>query len=277
MSRTSVGAGARLIAFACRAVLAGGRDAAGEGDGVRRGAVSPERFVAEHGSVDRMRGRPLAACGGRRRSRASTPVAVSGCTWSIYLPATSRVIDSGDTRLFTAASALARTSRITSASTDSLRSRSIRSVSRAWMVSTSWQGAPETAGARDVRFVGDLVTRLGNSVCGPHPDLRDREVRGCGVRVPARVPDAGPHRRLAPVSGALYPGAQVGCTRFRAVPVVDLPGTGDPVMDYDGGVSRGTRYPPVADWVRGWATGDGCSGSTNAQSGRDVTPVTWVG
>jgi polyhydroxybutyrate depolymerase len=81
---------------------------------------------------------------------------------------------------------------------------------------------------------------------------------------------------LATVSGAFYPDTEIGCDR-SPVPVVDFHGTGDRVIDYDGGVSHETRYSSIPAWLREWASRDRCAGSANSPIGPDVTAFVWNG
>ena len=50
------------------------------------------------------------------------------------------------------------------------------------------------------------------------------------------------------------------CSPSRPVPVIAFHGTADRIVPYDGGdvSSTGYQFPPVQDWVRGWALRNGC-------------------
>ena len=63
---------------------------------------------------------------------------------------------------------------------------------------------------------------------------------------------------IAPVSGAFY---QQGkrCAPSRPVPVLDLHGTGDTTIPYDGEGER--DLPSVQTWVRVWSVRNHCNPS----------------
>jgi polyhydroxybutyrate depolymerase len=144
---------------------------------------------------------------------------------------------------------------------------------------TSWQGAPDTARADDVRFVGDLLDRLQSTLCvDPARIYATGKSEGGGFT--ALLACRLPHRiaAFATVSGAFYPGTDKGCAGGPPVPIVDFHGTGDKILSYGGGVSHGERYPAMTDWLARWATRDGCAGQPpGTPIGTDVTELSWLG
>jgi polyhydroxybutyrate depolymerase len=143
---------------------------------------------------------------------------------------------------------------------------------------TAWQGAPETSGADDVRFVNTLLDRLEDTLCVDQSRIfatGKSEGGGFTALLACRLP-----RRIAAfatVSGAFYPGTDAGCTASPPVPIVDFHGTGDHVISYDGGVSHGEHYPSMSDWLRRWASHDRCADPTSTAIGGDVTELSWQG
>jgi polyhydroxybutyrate depolymerase len=143
---------------------------------------------------------------------------------------------------------------------------------------TSWQGAPATAGADDVRFVGDLLDRLQATLCvDPTRIYATGKSEGGGFT--ALLACRLPHRiaAFATVSGAFYPGTDKGCAASPPVPIVDFHGTGDKIISYGGGVSHGEHYPAMTDWLARWATHDRCADPASTQIGTDVTELSWQG
>ena len=55
---------------------------------------------------------------------------------------------------------------------------------------------------------------------------------------------------IAPVSGAFYTQGK-HCTPSRPIPVLDIHGTGDTTIPYDGDGAR--DLPSVQTWVRDWS------------------------
>jgi polyhydroxybutyrate depolymerase len=91
-------------------------------------------------------------------------------------------------------------------------------------------------------------------------------------RLPSRI------AAFATVSGAFYPGTDAGCAGSPPVPLLDLHGTGDKIISYDGGVSHQQHYPAMADWLKRWASHNRCAATPNSTSiGSDVTMLSWPG
>jgi polyhydroxybutyrate depolymerase len=144
---------------------------------------------------------------------------------------------------------------------------------------TAWQGAPENSGADDVRFVDTLLDHLESTLCVDQSRIYatgKSEGGGFTALLACRLP-----RRIAAfatVSGAFYPGTDAGCATSPPAPLLDLHGTGDHVISYDGGVSHGEHYPSMAEWLRRWAGHDRCATDpTSTAIGSDVTELTWQG
>lgn len=142
----------------------------------------------------------------------------------------------------------------------------------------SWEGAPYAPASDDVLFVSDLLNSLQSNWC-VDPAQIDATGKSNGGGFTALLACRLPHRiaAFAPVAGAYYPQSQVGCDHTRPVPVVEFHGTADPTMDYGGGISHGTAYPSVPDWLQTWVDKDHCT-LTNRQSlGTDVVEESWHG
>ena len=123
---------------------------------------------------------------------------------------------------------------------------------------TAWTGAPYSAAADDVRFTADLLDQLEKDLCiDPSRIYATGKSNGGGfvALLACRMPDR--IAAFAPVSGAFYP--QSGpCNPSRPAPILDLHGTGDDTIPYQGEPSKG--LPSIPDWVTGWAQRNGCTG-----------------
>ncbi|MFF0220051.1 alpha/beta hydrolase family esterase [Streptomyces vinaceus] len=143
--------------------------------------------------------------------------------------------------------------------------------------SASWEGAPYSSGADDVRFVGDLLERTRAWYC-----VDSKRVYATGksngggftallaCRMPNRI------AAFAPVAGAYYPQTAKDCGSAPAAPVLSFHGTADTVIKYDGGTGHGTTYPSVPAWLAGWAEKDGCRVESGRGIGPDVTVSEWT-
>jgi polyhydroxybutyrate depolymerase len=74
--------------------------------------------------------------------------------------------------------------------------------------------------------------------------------------------------KLAPVSGTL--GAAVACNPSRPVAVLEVHGTADPLVPFDGGTMRGrggtSDIVSAPAMVERWRTADGCQGAPAAET-----------
>jgi polyhydroxybutyrate depolymerase len=141
---------------------------------------------------------------------------------------------------------------------------------------TSWEGAPETAQADDVRFVSDVLDRLQSTLCvDTNRIFATGKSEGGGFTALLACRMSNRIAAFATVSGAFYPGTDAGCSPSTRVPIVDFHGTGDTIMKYNGGVSHGQRYPAMPDWLARWAGRGSCGPSRSSAVGTDVTTLTW--
>lgn len=142
----------------------------------------------------------------------------------------------------------------------------------------AWQGAPyEPPGVDDVAFTEDLLDELQSTLCvDPGRTYATGKSNGAGLvgQLACRLPDR--FAAVAPVAGAFYPGSLAGCAQARPVPVLELHGTGDTTIPYDGDPAR--DLPAVRDWVGAWVERDGCRPDPSVSTiGSDVTRYHWSG
>ncbi|WP_394828175.1 alpha/beta hydrolase family esterase [Pendulispora albinea] len=140
----------------------------------------------------------------------------------------------------------------------------------------SWQGAPYAAGADDVQFVRDLLEHLQRTrAVDPKRVYATGKSNGGGFAALLACRMADRIAAVAPVAGAYYPPSPP-CQPSRPVPVLELHGTEDPVIAYEGNAKKGV--PPIGTWLRGWAERDGCTrGPTVFMSQADITAERWSG
>lgn len=139
----------------------------------------------------------------------------------------------------------------------------------------------------DVGFVAAVIDRIiaGDSVdparvyaTGMSNGAMFTETLGCRL--------SGKLAAIAPVAGPLPQTAQSDCAPSHPMPVLEMHGTSDPIVPYDGGVVRVTsgRHGPGASPVLSvdatqqlWRTKDSCDAVTTTalpQRGEDGTSVT---
>jgi polyhydroxybutyrate depolymerase len=123
---------------------------------------------------------------------------------------------------------------------------------------TGWNTGPlRNPRTNDVLFVSNLLHHLQSTWCvNPYRIYATGFSNGGGMTNVLACKLAGRFAAFASVSGA-YPTVPGGCHPVRPVPFIELHGTGDTVVPYNGSFLKG--YPPVASWLREWAMRDGCA------------------
>jgi polyhydroxybutyrate depolymerase len=139
----------------------------------------------------------------------------------------------------------------------------------------SWESTPyQDASAHDYEFATDLVQLLSSATC---VDLNRIDMTGksdgagfaasaaCGLPQVAAV---------ATISGAFYLGQNHCAAGGHPLPVLNMHGTGDPVVPYDGSRARGLYA--TGSWLALWRQRDQCTGPGTDQSiAPDVIRTTW--
>jgi polyhydroxybutyrate depolymerase len=136
-------------------------------------------------------------------------------------------------------------------------------------------------GVDDLRFMADLLDDLQRRLCvDPARVAAAGFSAGGGVAARMACDLAGRVASVAVVAGALYsePGE---CRPSRAVPLLDIHGTGDAVVPYVGRtptVEWPLPMPPVPSWLADWAARDGCPGQPAVfLDTPDVSGFRWSG
>jgi polyhydroxybutyrate depolymerase len=123
---------------------------------------------------------------------------------------------------------------------------------------TGWATGPaKDPTVNDVLFVSDLLTSLQQTLCIDPQRVYDTGFsNGGALAAMLACTMASRIAAYAPVSGSYFPFAG-GCHPSRPAPILEVHGTGDMVVPYDG--SFLLDLPPVPDWLSGWAAFDGCA------------------
>ncbi len=144
---------------------------------------------------------------------------------------------------------------------------------------TGWATtASRAARVDDVLFVGDLLDKLQGQFCiDPRRIYATGFSNGGGMTNLLACTMATRIAAIAPVAGAFppdpYPG---GCRPDRPVPVLELHGTEDLIVPYDG--RAGTHDPSILEWLAEWAARDGCTaGPETFYEQGTVTGIEWTG
>lgn len=122
---------------------------------------------------------------------------------------------------------------------------------------TGWATGPKKdPTVDDVGFVSALLTHAETLVCvDPARIYASGFSNGGAMTALLACRMAERFAAFATVSGSYYP-ISGGCHPGRAVPLLEIHGTADTVVPYLGSPAK--RLPPVAVWLTGWASRDGC-------------------
>ncbi len=123
---------------------------------------------------------------------------------------------------------------------------------------TGWATGPrKDPTVNDVVFVSNLITYLQTMFCvDPQRIYATGFSNGGAMTAELACMLAGRIAAFAPVSGSYFPLVS-GCHPNRPVPILEIHGTADTVVPYDG--SKPLDLPAIAEWLSGWAARDGCS------------------
>jgi polyhydroxybutyrate depolymerase len=133
---------------------------------------------------------------------------------------------------------------------------------------TSWEGTPfQGASAHDYEFATDLVRWLAGSSCvdASRIDMTGKS-DGAGFAVSAACGIAGV-AAVATIAGAFYQEQNRCVAGGRPLAILNMHGTGDSVVPYDGNAAEGL-YSTDA-WIRLWLHRDRCAGPGLRQ---DIAP-----
>ena len=124
---------------------------------------------------------------------------------------------------------------------------------------TFWASdGPMDYGIDDVHFTSTLLSDLQNKLCiDAHRIFVTGFSNGAGMSGLLACELAGRIAAAAPVAGNFYaiPG---GCQPHRSIPILEIHGSADSVLPYNGYADAAWPLPPIPQWLQQWATRDGC-------------------
>jgi poly(3-hydroxybutyrate) depolymerase len=135
----------------------------------------------------------------------------------------------------------------------------------------SWAGPTyhnDTTIAEDIQYVADLLADAKSSFCVDDTRVFATGMSNGGGFIGTLACDSvgsSLFNAFAAHSGAFYTdlnGPNNGCSPSkRPVHMLEIHGTADTTVKYDGGQGDGGPEPGIADWVGWWAQRNGCEGS----------------
>jgi polyhydroxybutyrate depolymerase len=144
----------------------------------------------------------------------------------------------------------------------------------------STEGAVDR-GIDEVRFTNNLLDALEANFCidTTHIDATGFSNGGAMVGLLAcQLSDR--IAAFAPVSGNFY-APQNGCSPGRPLPILEIHGTADQTVPYNGapaGFDSPLPLHPIPTWLQGWAARDACMNEpVTSPSDAGVTMMQWVG
>lgn len=145
-----------------------------------------------------------------------------------------------------------------------------------------WASAgPIDFGIDDVLFVSHILDDLQKNFCvDPQRIFATGFSNGGGMTWLLSCRFAGRIAAFAPISGNFYAFAG-GCHPGRPVPILDIHGTKDPLLPYNGipaSANPAWPLPSIPQWLQDWATRNGCaSGPTVFLHAGNVIGEQWNG
>jgi polyhydroxybutyrate depolymerase len=139
----------------------------------------------------------------------------------------------------------------------------------------SWESTPyQSASAHDYEFAADLVQLLASSSC-VDPDHIDMTGKSDGAGFAASAAcGLSQVAAVATISGAFYQGENHCAAGGRPLSILNMHGTADPVVPYNGSGAHGL-YATDA-WLALWQQRDQCAGpGTDRNIAADVIQTTW--
>ncbi|KJZ74783.1 hypothetical protein HIM_05900 [Hirsutella minnesotensis 3608] len=149
-------------------------------------------------------------------------------------------------------------------------------------VEKHWEGPTYAKkGVSDKVFTTDLVNRIKDNYCVDESRVyATGHSNGAGFAgtLACSPEHGGQFAAFAPVSGAFYTDVEgnKNCHPARSpLPMMEIHGTADKTIPYEGGDGRGGRVPPIPDWVSRWAKRNKCSTSTTKDLPGGVHDIQW--
>jgi polyhydroxybutyrate depolymerase len=137
-------------------------------------------------------------------------------------------------------------------------------------------GGPGHPTLDDTRFIADVLDAVQTRLCvDPYRIYASGFSNGGGMTWVLSCQMAGRIAAFASVSGSYY-ATNPPCAPTRAVPVLEIHGTGDATVPYNGRAATGLM--PVSDWLASWAKRDGCAAQPTIRAlSHKATLMRWSG
>lgn len=137
-------------------------------------------------------------------------------------------------------------------------------------------GGPGHPTLDDTRFIAGILDAVQTRLCvDPYRIYASGFSNGGGMTWVLSCEMAGRIAAFASVSGSYYP-TNPPCAPGRAVPFMEIHGTGDHVVPYAGRDS--TDLMSVSDWLAAWAKRDDCAAEPSVRAlSRRATLMRWSG
>jgi polyhydroxybutyrate depolymerase len=137
-------------------------------------------------------------------------------------------------------------------------------------------GGPGHPMLDDTRFIADVIDAAQARLCvDPYRIYASGFSNGGGMTWVLSCQMAGRIAAFASVSGSYYV-TNPPCAPDRAVPFLEIHGTGDSTVPYGGRAATGLM--PVSDWLASWVKRDGCAAQPTARAlSRIATLMSWSG
>lgn len=142
---------------------------------------------------------------------------------------------------------------------------------------TGWSsGGPGHPTVNDALFISDTLNAIQKEVCvNPRRIYATGFSNGGGMTWVLSCRLAGRIAAFASVSGSYY-APKPACAPSRAVPYLEIHGTGDGVVPYTG--RRSVGLYPVTTWLSAWVRRDGCDAHPAiSRLNADATEMRWTG
>lgn len=142
---------------------------------------------------------------------------------------------------------------------------------------TGWaSGAPNRPTTDDVGFVSNLLDNLEAKLCVNLQRIYATGFsNGGGMTALLACRMADRIAAFASVSGSYYP-LVMSCDPGRAVPILEIHGTNDSTVPYNGNLA--VHEMPVMDWLQHWANEDGCRPQpVKLELSTAITVFEWTG
>ncbi|WP_165857951.1 alpha/beta hydrolase family esterase [Corynebacterium alimapuense] len=146
-------------------------------------------------------------------------------------------------------------------------------------IAQAWAPAPyaETTGSEDLAFIRTILAELDDDFAVDSAQIFATGLSnggGFAAYLGCQLP--GTFAAVAPVAAAYYEGVQTDCLDIP-IATLDIHGTADDIMSYNGGERNDATYESVPGVLEKLAVRNNCSDSSTKTISRSVKEKTWSG